>query len=60
MARVGRLSIRREDWDGRRARWRLCRGARPVERPSTPFGPVWRDDAVPVAEVLYSPAPDTA
>jgi hypothetical protein len=60
MARVGPLSIRREDWDGRRARWRLCRGARPVERPSTPFDPVWRDDAVPAAEVRYSPAPDTA
>lgn len=60
MARVGPVSIRREDWDGRRARWRPCRGGRPVERPATPFDPAGHTTDATRAGLVYSPAPDTA
>ena len=56
MVRLGPVSIRREAWEGRRPRWRLCRGPRPVNRPTT-AGPVATGHA-PGAAPAY--ASDTA
>lgn len=53
MVRVGGLSLRREDWNGHRPRWRVCRGCRAVRRPAGVVAETPRDDA---AAPVYAPA----